>query len=516
MSLVARIKRSAARKRRLAGLGAAIRGIRAASLFSVSRHPQFFDRSCTGFPQGDKLAAPVAARWVIFAALFLGPAAAVAQTPPSGVLFRVFLSDGRALASYGEWARVDDRVIFSIPTRLTGDQVELHLVNIPSSRVDWPRTELYAESVRAVAYAETRGDADFARFSSDMANALNEVSRIADPHLRLTTAERARRSLAEWPASHYGYRIGEVRQVLDVLDEIISQLRATVGQTRFDLALSAPLAVPPPPPLPQPSDAELVEQLVAAASLSDSTGERMTLFQSVLRSLDRVVGLLPDEWVRRVRGSVTGDLERDRATENAYASLRQRTLAEAVKISLNRDRGEFERLRDRVTAEDRRLGGQRAGEIAALLATIDLQADAALTSRDARKQWERREQGYRRYRRSMNGAFNEFRKATVFLDQVRTLSGPAVQGIPAVSSKLAQVSRRIGKITPPADLASGHALVRSAWELAENALRLRAESVSSNSTDAAQRASSAAAGALMLYQRARADLATAMAPPKPR
>ena len=105
---------------------------------------------------------------VVLAALLL-PAPAMAQTPASRVLFRVFLSDGRVLASYGEWARVEDRVIFSIPTRLTSDPVELHLVNIASEQVDWPRTELYAESVRAVAYADTRGEADFGRFSADLA-----------------------------------------------------------------------------------------------------------------------------------------------------------------------------------------------------------------------------------------------------------------------------------------------------------------------------------------------------------
>lgn len=455
----------------------------------------------------------MAFRWTILAAVLLFPAAALAQTPASRVLFRVFLSDGRVLASYGEWARVEDRVIFSIPTQLTRDPVELHLVNIASGRVDWPRTELYAESVRAVAYAETRGEADFAAFSAGMARALNEVSRIADPGVRLAAAERARQSLAEWPASHYGYRIGEVRQSLDVLDEIISQLRVAIGQTRFDLSLSAPLAVPPPPPLPPPTDAELVEQLVAAASLAESAGERVPLLQSVLRLLDRAVGLLPDEWARRVRRSVTGDLDREREIERAYASLRERTLAAAVKLSRKGGPAEFERLRDRVKDEDRRLGGHRAGEMAALLATIDLQATGAVTAREARKQWERRELGYRRYRRAMNGPFNEFRKATVSLDQVRTLAGPPAHAIAPLLRTLAETSRRIGRITPPSDLANGHALVRSAWELAENALRLRSESVALNSADLAQRASSAAAGALMLYQRARADLATAMAPP---
>ena len=93
------------------------------------------------------------------------------------------------------------------------------------------------------------------------------------------------------------------------------------------------------------------------------------------------------------------------------------------------------------------------------------------------------------------------------------MTGPPLHTIAPIAKRLSAAAVKIGKVTPPADLANGHALVRSAWELAENALRLRAESVSSNNIDIAQRASSAAAGALMLYQRARADLAAAMAPP---
>jgi len=232
-----------------------------------------------------------------------------------------------------------------------------------------------------------------------------------------------------------------------------------------------------------------------------------------MRLLDRAVGLLPEAWARRVRGTVGVDLEHERQVERAYTVLRQSALESSAKLARKGDRREFEKLRDRVIAEDRRLGGERTGEIAALLATIDLQADGAAQARNTRKEWEKREQFYRRYRRSMSGSFNVFRDATVSLDQVRTLAGPPLHTLEAMAKRLAAARVKIAKVTPPADLAAGHALVQSAWELAETALRLRRESVSSNSIDSAQRASSAAAGALMLYQRARTDLAAAMAPP---
>ena len=443
------------------------------------------------------------------------PHIATAQPAASRVLFRVFLSDGRVLSSYGEWARLDDRVIFSMPTQLSREPIELQLVTIPSQRVDWPRTESYAESVRAAAYAASRGDADFAAFSSEVARTLNEVAQISDPALRLSTAERAREKLAGWPAEHYGYRIEEVRDALSVLDEVISQLRISAGINRFDLSLSAPLPAPPPPPLPPPTDAELVEQFIAAASLSETPAERTTLLQTVLRLLDRAVGLLPGEWAQRMRASVAVDLDRERKIQLAYDELRKTTLENAARLAARGSMADLEKLRDKVKAEDKRLGGQRAGDVAALLATIDLEAAVAVRLREATRRWQKRAPAYRRYRRAMNGSFKVFDDALPLLEQVKAMRGPISSAIAPLSKKLARYEKSVAKVKAPDELAPAHALIRSAWELADNALRLRAEAMLQNSIDLAQRASSAAAGALMLYQRARADQLAMMEPPAP-
>jgi hypothetical protein len=445
--------------------------------------------------------------------LTVWPAIAPAQPAASRILFRVFLSDGRVLSSYGEWARLDDRVIFSMPTQLSRDPIELHLVSIPSQRVDWARTESYAESVRAAAYAATRGDADFLAFSSEVAKALNEVAQITDPALRLSTAERARQKLADWPATHYGYRITEVREALAVLDEVISQLRVAVGITRFDISLSSPLPAPPPPPLPPPTDAELVEQFVAAASLAETPAERMGLLQTVLRVIDRAVGLLPGEWAERMRAAVNGDLDRERKVQRAYDDLRKTSLEAAVRLASRGSTSDLEKLRDKVKAEDRRLGGQRPGDVAALLATIDLEAALAVKTREEQRRWQKRSPEYRRYRRAMDGSFETFDKAVAALEQVKAMRGPTPSTITPLSKRLARSAKSVSKVRPPEELAPGHALIKSAWELADNALRLRLDAVAQNNVDVAQRASSAAAGALMLYQRARADQQAVMEPP---
>ena len=451
---------------------------------------------------------------LLLAAIF--PSIAFAQAPASRVLFRVFLSDGRVLSSYGEWSRLDDRVIFSMPTQLSRDPVELHLVTIPAQRVDWPRTEQYAESVRAAAYAASRGDADFAVFSSEVAKVLNDVARISDPASRLKTAERARQKLADWPTGHYGYRIKEVRDALGVLDEVIAQLRVTAGITSFDLSLSAnaPLAEPPPPPLPPPTDAELVEQFVAAASIAEMPVERIGLLKTVMRLIDRAMAIMPAEWSARMRRTVSGDLDREQRAEQAYNDLRTRTLEEASRLASRGRASDLEKLREKVKEEDRRLGGQRPGDIAALLATIDIEAEAAISSREARREYDKRAPVYRKYRRSTNGAFKVFADGARALEQVRAMTGPMVSSIGPLTKRLAAASRGFQKVKPPEELASAHAIIGSAWELAQNAFRLRLEAVSANNIDAAQRASSAAAGALMLYQRARTDQLNAMEPPR--
>jgi len=236
------------------------------------------------------------------------------------------------------------------------------------------------------------------------------------------------------------------------------------------------------------------------------------LLKTVMRLIDRAVAM-PSEWAARMRRVVSGDLDREQKAEQAYNDLRTRTLQEASSLAARGRASDLEKLREKVKEEDRRLGGQRPGDIAALLATIDLEASAAIAARDARKEYDKHAPAYRRYRRSTNGAFKVFTDASVALEGVRSMTGPAVASIGPLTKRLNAASKGFQKVKPPAELASTHAIIGSAWELAQNAFRLRLEAVSANNIDTAQRASSAAAGALMLYHRARTEQLNAMEPP---
>ena len=111
---------------------------------------------------------------------------------------------------------------------------------------------------------------------------------------------------------------------------LMSRPRMLVACSRTS---SMSLAEPPPPPLPPPTDAELVEQFVAAASIADSPVERIGLLKTVMRLIDRAVSMMPAEWVSRMRRVVSGDLDREQRAEQAYNELRTRTLEEANRLA---------------------------------------------------------------------------------------------------------------------------------------------------------------------------------------
>ena len=69
-------------------------------------------------------------RWLVLLCVFAPCVAGAATSDP--MLFRLFLHDGTSVVSYGEFARVDDRVVFSL---MAGGIVEprLQVASLPAS-----------------------------------------------------------------------------------------------------------------------------------------------------------------------------------------------------------------------------------------------------------------------------------------------------------------------------------------------------------------------------------------------
>ena len=246
-------------------------------------------------------------------------------------------------------------------------------------RVDWPRTERYAEAVRAVHYASSRGEADFAQFTGEVARGAERVAPSKDPERRLAMAER--RAHGAGRLAGRALRLPRRRSAADVslLDEVISELRAAAGRTR-SICLSRPRAAATERCCRRRA-AELVEQLMAAARSPIRRPSGCRCCSGASRLIDRAVGLLPATWATRLRATALGG-SRTSARRRAYTSCGPRR-STARQMREAADVRGLERLRKRVKAEAK-LGAQRPADMAAVLATIDARRVGAPPAAGAR------------------------------------------------------------------------------------------------------------------------------------
>ena len=432
-------------------------------------------------------------------------------------LYRIFLANGETLVSYGEFARVGDRVVFSMPMGEAGaaGTPPLQLVSLPAAAVDWPTTDRYVTSVRAARYAATRGDADFGTLSTQVAWALNEIALTPDPARRLALARQARRLLTDWNGTSYGYRANDIDELLGFVDQILSEIRAAGGGSRFELSFVASVGPPPTMPLlPRPTLKESVEQALTAARLSSEPAERVRLLRSALAIIDAGTSAGTKTWATAARARAVAGLASETQIEQAYATLHATTLLAATSHAANANVRGLEALIRRVLTADDELGHRRPNEISALLATLDVRLAAARRLRLARDKWALEVAGYRAYRKQLSGTLDTWRRIRPALEDVRSLAGPDPDELARAGRRVGQAIAMISLVEPPGALRPVHAMLVSAFQLASNACRLRGDAVVSGDMPTAWNASSAAAGALMLFERADRGLERALKPPE--
>jgi hypothetical protein len=439
-------------------------------------------------------------------------AAAGGASAADSVLYRLFLIDGSSLVSYGEFARVGGRVVLSIPVGDIAQSPTLQLVSIPESTVDWERTDQYSNAVRAHRFGETQGERDFAMLSGRVAEALNQIALTDDPKRRLAMAKEARATLARWPSENFGYRAAEVAQLTGMLDEVISELRVASGENSFDLSLVANTAPPPEVQLlPLPTIRETMEQALVAARATPEPGERISLLRAIGLALNEPPR--PGGWAVALRDRASAELAAELKIEKSYADLTSSTAAAAA---LGASRGDIARVRELlwdVLKADDRLGRRRPQEISALLGVVDMRLDEARRVRLALDAWTLRLDLYKRYRASVEVAVRDLRSATPSLEKIRELAGPAPTLLPRLEQRLVTARLRLAAIEAPPELAPAHAMFTAAFQMANRAASTRRTAVISGNMSLAWEASSAAAGALLLLDRAGDELDRLTAPP---
>ena len=419
------------------------------------------------------------------------------------------------LASYGEYARVNGRVVFSLPLGKVNGQPRLQLVTIDAGQVDWARTDRYRDAVRRAQYIATQGDGDFAVMTGEVAHVLNEIALTPESGRRLALAEDALQRLNAWPGQHYGYRAEEVREIASLVEEAVTELRAAAGDDHFDLNLVANVeAVAPEPLRPPPTDAEIIAQALSLAEVADVPSERIDLLRSTLDYIDRSSAAAPAASLAAAHDFAARRLADEFKAEQVYGTLVHDLTTRARLQAERADVRSLERLIQSVPARDASLGRKRPAQVQGLLATLQDRLDAARRLRLARDQWRLRGAAYRAYTRLVRMPLADLEAMRSGLEDIKRLAGPDTPRLSVMEDLSSRASRMLHGVIPPVELAAVHSLLQSACDMGGNAARSRMQAIRSGEMSTAWNASAAASGALMMLSQAHDELTQFLAPPK--
>jgi hypothetical protein len=297
-----------------------------------------------------------------------------------------------------------------------------------------------------------------------------------------------------------------------MLDEVISELRVAAGQSSFDVSLVANVTVPKPEELlPVPGFRETMEQALAAAAAAPDPAERISLLDAVaaaLREPARSGG-----WAAALRLRASADLASELRINKSYSDLSTWALTSATARATRGDVTGVQALLQSVMKADDRLGRRRPQETSALLQALDLKLDEARRTRLAHDAWIVRLDSFKAYRSAIASALAEMRASTALLENIRQLAGPEPRLLPRLEQRFVMARQQLAAITPPVELQPVHALYASAFQMAQRAVSSRRTAVSSGDMSLAWQASSAAAGALLLFQNAGEELDRLTTPP---
>lgn len=395
--------------------------------------------------------------------LVCAPPEAAAEADPAP-FSRIFLEHGEDLVAYGDYARVGDRVVFSLPLTAEPAAGGAQLVGIPAGTVDWETTERYAESVRDARHAAARGDAV---------------------------------------------------QVVALLDAAAAADTATAAGDGVRLSLVAAAARSRPMPLlPPPSLQEIVARALTVSRLTRVPEERIAILRGAVAALGDPRGAVDAEWRAATRAAAARDLDAELRSEAGYLQLGRTALDDAAAYAQRADVRGVRSVVDAVLERDGALGRRRPNYLSSLLTALDGHLADARAQRLERDRRQLRAEEVRRYGDAISEALRQLAGARTLLDDVRLLAGPDAGDLPALSGRFAETAGALRVRAPAAGAGPAHDLLRQASTLAARAARGRYEAVRDGDLRAAWNAAASAAGALMLFDRAAAEFDRALREPQ--
>ena len=470
-----------------------------------------FDSAAPRFGRRAALACVLATAWLIGAGAVPSRAQEAAPLPS----YRVFLIDGTPLVSYGEFSHSSGRVVFTMPLGTLAQPDALQVVSLPESVVDWDRTNRYTDAVRQRRYAVTQGEADYLTLGNLVARALSDMAFAPDPGTKVRIGEEIRRRLLAWSAEHFGYRAAEVRDLLAIVEESLSDVRAGSGERAFDLNLVATVESPVEPLLPEPTLEQAMDFADVAARKADSSHERVSLQSAILVVLGQRRVQAPEPWMRTAERRAKQALAFEARVDRQYADLAGGTRDAARASATRGDVRAVERLEQDVRRRDEALARRRPDSITVLLEELSAALDTARHNRLALDRWQYRLQTFGAYKHATESAVSRVEQHASDIESVRKLAGPDPKRLAETERRLADLEVSMLPVAPPPDLTDVHETLIAAIRLLRESVRLRRTALAAGRMDLAYNASSAAAGGWLIFEHARTSLADYFRRPGP-
>jgi hypothetical protein len=467
---------------------------------------QAVNSPCTSLPQVFHMRRLLATIIVVLCAVAVPKAQ---QTVDAMSIFRVFLKDGQALPSFGESAVVGDRVIYTAVIGDGGARTTLQLVSLAAEQVDLLRTARYAEAMRAAQYGATYGEADYAAITAEVQRTVGELTKIKDPARRLAMAEEAKKRLLSWSEEHYNYRADDVQKLGGMFDEVIAELRAAVGESRFAFDLTAGSPKPALEPLlPVPTLRESASLAIAAARVADQGSDRVALLRAAAAATENAAGAadVGTEAKRLLTSEQTADA--------VYGALAAVLLTRADAALRRGDVADIADARRQAIERDRQLGSMRPQDLEKLLSSLDAKLEAAKAYRLALDHYAYARRGRLDYERRVRTTMSGFDGLRPVLAAIRDMHGTAYWRLSQTLDRLKAFEADLALIKAPEDLIDVHSTLSSSVHMALEACERRRRAVIVESLPDARDASSAAAGALLLADQARTTLVARLFPPR--
>jgi hypothetical protein len=429
---------------------------------------------------------------------------AQSATAAPGTTYRVFLTTGEPLPSYGEPVLVGDRVIFNLLVGAPDGVADVQLVSLPASEVDSARTMRYAQAMRASHYGSTRGEADYAALTAEVARVLDQLTAITDARRRLLLAEDARRQVLAWSEQHYQYRAEDIRELALLFDDVIAELRIAAGEPSVSFELVA-RPVPLEPLLPAPTVRESVALALTAARVADIGAERVDILKKASDAAERV-----DDGA--VHQTVSEALAEEVKAGTAYASLISAMRVRSDEARRRGDVAAVERLTRELERQDRQLGQRRPAEVRDFNSHLAATLEATRAFRAAVDAHARQLSGLQRYDQGVRPLLDRFDDLAPLLSALREMRGVSQAQVSSGEAAILRLGHDLDQVRPPLAQAGVHASFQNVLRIAREAFVRRRQARASQSAEMRE-ASAAAAGALLLVGQVRLDLAASLRRP---